>query len=95
MVVNITSGHPASLITTLPSIHYPVPASFELTQRVPTDWVCGATNKPLLEGVYIPMGLQRRRKASQADKEGLQPAVPQLVKGVFVPATAEKRGVWM
>ena len=44
MVVNITSGHPTSLIPALPNIHYPIPASFELTQRVPTDWVCGATN---------------------------------------------------
>ena len=33
-------GHPTLLILAQPNFHYPIPASFELTQRVPTDWVC-------------------------------------------------------
>ena len=32
--------HATSLILAQPNFHYPIPASFELTQRGPTDWVC-------------------------------------------------------
>ena len=37
--------HATSLTLAQPNFHYPIPTSFELTQRGPTDWVCGATNK--------------------------------------------------
>ena len=45
MVVNIHKT--TSLILAQPNFHYPIPTSFELTQRGPTDWVCGATNNAL------------------------------------------------
>ena len=37
--------HATSLTLAQPNFHYPIPTSFELTQRGPTDWVCGATNQ--------------------------------------------------
>ena len=41
MVVNIYIYRTTTSLTLAqPNIHYPIPTSFELTQRGPTDWVC-------------------------------------------------------
>ena len=36
----VAGHHATSLTLAQPNFHYPIPTSFELTQRGPTDWVC-------------------------------------------------------
>ena len=51
-----------------PNYHYPIPASFELTQRVPTGWIYVGprTNHMVCDGLRRPLWCASPFKATRA-----------------------------
>ena len=65
-------GHPTSLTLAQPNFHYPIPTSFELTQRGPTDWVC---LKPIRACCVVGSAAARGVEQPKKTFAGIQPSL--------------------